>query len=445
MRDARSRASCATSRRFPSPRRSGCSARRRCSTSTPDEAPATKVTARRRCSTRSGAGASERVLRTRGAPRRAVARSARRAAVPRHLHRRRARAAAREGRAVPVAKSIVGARGHEVTPLQRVVIALQACVLVLNLDLALYDGFENVVVYPDEFVPGWEWEDEAGVVHRNDDAARRRGDGAGGPVVLSWPDVEAATDWDAAGMNLVIHEFAHKLDMRDGDANGCPPLPPEIRRAPGRRRCPRPTTTSPPASTRGEEHGDRPATRPRARASSSPCCRKCSSPSRCCCNAEYPAVYRLFAAFYRQDPGAHGGRAGRAAEATCRRTRALIVVSAAYPHAREAVPAPGERAPIHRGESDEAFAIVTLAAATLFAAGSAFACHCPQDMAKIDAALAKNPKLTDAADGRSQEAARRRRDAAQGRQASGVARRARQGEEDAERAVAQAPRSRRFS
>jgi Mlc titration factor MtfA (ptsG expression regulator) len=67
------------------------------------------------------------------------------------------------------AKSIVGARGHVVTPLQRVIIAIQACVLVLNLDLAYYDGWENVIVYPDEFVPGWEYEDEAGVVHRNVD------------------------------------------------------------------------------------------------------------------------------------------------------------------------------------------------------------------------------------------------------------------------------------
>ena len=37
-----------------------------------------------------------------------------------------------------------------------------------------------------------------------------------------------------------------------------------------------------------------------------------------------------------------------------------------------------------------------LARAALAAAGSAFAFHCPADMAKIDAALAKNPKLTDA-------------------------------------------------
>jgi Mlc titration factor MtfA (ptsG expression regulator) len=122
------------------------------------------------------------------------------------------------------AKSVVGAGGHDVSPLQRVVIAIQACVLVLNLDLSLYDGFENVIVYPDEFVPGWEWEDEAGVVHRNADPLAGEAM-PGGPVVLSWPDVEASADWEACGMNLVIHEFAHKIDMRSGDANGCPPLP----------------------------------------------------------------------------------------------------------------------------------------------------------------------------------------------------------------------------
>ena len=126
------------------------------------------------------------------------------------------------------AKSIVGAQGHDVTPLQRTIIAVQACVVVLELDLALYDGFENIVVYPGEFVPGWEYEDEYGVVHRQDDALA--GEAMhGGPVILSWPDVAASTDWDAAQMNLVIHEFAHKIDMVDGDANGCPPMPEGLR------------------------------------------------------------------------------------------------------------------------------------------------------------------------------------------------------------------------
>jgi MtfA peptidase len=121
-------------------------------------------------------------------------------------------------------KAIVGAGGHEVTPLQRVVIALQACVLILNLDLSWYDDFESVIVYPDEFVPGWEWQDEAGIIHRQESALAGEAMPRG-PVILSWPDVEASADWEATGMNLVIHEFAHKLDMRSGEANGCPPLP----------------------------------------------------------------------------------------------------------------------------------------------------------------------------------------------------------------------------
>jgi Mlc titration factor MtfA (ptsG expression regulator) len=124
-------------------------------------------------------------------------------------------------------KSIVGAGGHEVTALQRVIIALQACLLVLNLDLALYDGFENVIVYPGEFRPVREWEDEDGVVHQSDEPLAGEAMPQG-PVVLSWPDVAASADWQTAGMNLVIHEFAHKIDMQKGEADGCPPLPPAM-------------------------------------------------------------------------------------------------------------------------------------------------------------------------------------------------------------------------
>jgi len=40
------------------------------------------------------------------------------------------------------------------------------------------------------------------------------------------------------------------------------------------------------------------------------------------------------------------------------------------------------------------FRLPALFAALMFASASAFAFHCPADMKKIDAALAKNPKLT---------------------------------------------------
>ena len=125
-------------------------------------------------------------------------------------------------------KSIVGAAEFAVTPLMRVLIALQACAPALWLDEDCYDGWESVVVYPDEFIIAREYEDEAGVVHRQRE--QLAGESMpGGPVVLSWSDVEAGADWDSAGMNLVIHEFAHKLDMRNGDANGCPPLSADMR------------------------------------------------------------------------------------------------------------------------------------------------------------------------------------------------------------------------
>jgi MtfA peptidase len=47
----------------------------------------------------------------------------------------------------------------------------------------------------------------------------------GGPVMLSWRDVEGAGVSAADGYNVVIHEFVHKLDLRDGRPDGCPPLP----------------------------------------------------------------------------------------------------------------------------------------------------------------------------------------------------------------------------
>jgi Mlc titration factor MtfA (ptsG expression regulator) len=120
-------------------------------------------------------------------------------------------------------KGIVGANDFDVTPLMRVVIAIQACVLVLKLPADSYAGWSNVVVYPDEFRPKIEYEDEHGVVHlREHEIAGEAWDG--GPVLLSWADVERSADFETAGMNLVIHEFAHKLDMRNGAADGIPVL-----------------------------------------------------------------------------------------------------------------------------------------------------------------------------------------------------------------------------
>jgi hypothetical protein len=122
-------------------------------------------------------------------------------------------------------KQFVGTHDLDVTPLMRVQVAAQACILVLELGLEWYDGWGDIIVYPAQFVPEREVVDEAGVVHVVRDPMAGEA-WLGGPVILSYEDVALAGDEEArvAGYNVVIHEFAHKLDMRSGEPNGCPPL-----------------------------------------------------------------------------------------------------------------------------------------------------------------------------------------------------------------------------
>lgn len=117
-------------------------------------------------------------------------------------------------------KSVHGAGGLVLEPAMPLMIAAQACVLILNLDDDYYAGWQEVIVYPDEFVPRHQYVDEAGVVHTED--APRMGEAwLDGPVILSWADVAPRA---GGGVNVVIHEFAHKLDMLNGDTDGFPPL-----------------------------------------------------------------------------------------------------------------------------------------------------------------------------------------------------------------------------
>jgi MtfA peptidase len=117
-------------------------------------------------------------------------------------------------------KQFAGAHGIEVTDEMRVAIAAQACLPILELGLDWYAGWHGIVVYPGDFRVRRSEVDEAGVVHEwNDDLAGEAM--PGGPVVISWD--AAAHDLH---MNVVIHEFAHKLDMLNGPADGRPPLHP---------------------------------------------------------------------------------------------------------------------------------------------------------------------------------------------------------------------------
>ncbi len=116
-------------------------------------------------------------------------------------------------------KQMCGAQGLALHADMQLSIALQACLPVLNLGLDWYRGWLGIVVYPGDFVIPRAEMDEYGVVHEFDDAVLGEA-WEHGPVLLSWFEETEALD----GISIVIHEFAHKLDMRNGIADGLPPL-----------------------------------------------------------------------------------------------------------------------------------------------------------------------------------------------------------------------------
>jgi Mlc titration factor MtfA (ptsG expression regulator) len=122
-------------------------------------------------------------------------------------------------------KTFVGAAGFDIDELMRIQIAAQACILILELDLDYYDGWREIIVYPGQFAKTHDVMDEFGVVHTTRDPLAGEA-WLGGPVVLSHADVAQTEDAidRGDGYNVVIHEFAHKLDMLNGEANGYPPL-----------------------------------------------------------------------------------------------------------------------------------------------------------------------------------------------------------------------------
>ncbi len=122
--------------------------------------------------------------------------------------------------------------GLRLTDAMVVAIAAQAVLPVLRLGLARYARFVGIVVHPDLVLARREVADEDGVVHSYEEALAGEAM-EGGPVMLSWRDVRAAgvrasdsaKDAATTAYNVVIHEFAHVLDMEDGVANGMPRLP----------------------------------------------------------------------------------------------------------------------------------------------------------------------------------------------------------------------------
>ena len=83
------------------------------------------------------------------------------------------------------------------------------------------------MIYPGAFRVNRDMQDEYGLVHQDENVLSGEA-WVQGPVILSWEDVERDSFSLQPGQHVVLHEFAHKLDMLNGRANGMPPLHPNM-------------------------------------------------------------------------------------------------------------------------------------------------------------------------------------------------------------------------
>ncbi|MEW6601842.1 MAG: M90 family metallopeptidase [Nitrospirota bacterium] len=117
-----------------------------------------------------------------------------------------------------------GCGGLELTDEIRVTIAAQACLLQLGLPHDYYRNVQSILVYPSTVVPP---ERRPGVFENVSGPIAVPVPLLGqafsqGPVVLVWDAVYHGARHPEQGHNVVYHEFAHKLDMLDGAADGTP-------------------------------------------------------------------------------------------------------------------------------------------------------------------------------------------------------------------------------
>jgi hypothetical protein len=118
-------------------------------------------------------------------------------------------------------KPFIGCNGLVVTEEMRVLVAAQACLLILNRPTDYFPRLTQVLLYPSAYWVQRREGDGSGVQHERREA--RSGESwVLGQVILSWPDVLQGAADPGDGQNLVIHEFAHQLDQERGRATGAP-------------------------------------------------------------------------------------------------------------------------------------------------------------------------------------------------------------------------------
>jgi Mlc titration factor MtfA (ptsG expression regulator) len=133
-------------------------------------------------------------------------------------------------------KKFEGCGGQAMTEEIRITIAAQACRLLLHRDIdrpigqtKVYPGLYSILVYPSHYNTHSQ-QHEGRVITENYQS--RWGESWNrGAVVLAWDAIEGASHILGEGHNLVLHEFAHQLDVQSGEADGVPLLQGRLRHA----------------------------------------------------------------------------------------------------------------------------------------------------------------------------------------------------------------------
>jgi Mlc titration factor MtfA (ptsG expression regulator) len=130
------------------------------------------------------------------------------------------------GEHLVVTKRWEAANGFDMTDEVVVTIAMQAAVLILGLDVDYFSKVTSIIVHPTTFsIPGPRATDIRGMLDSGARPLLGEAHHDRGPILLAWDQVRSGARHRGRGHNVVLHEFAHKMDMLDGVVDGTPLMP----------------------------------------------------------------------------------------------------------------------------------------------------------------------------------------------------------------------------
>lgn len=121
-------------------------------------------------------------------------------------------------------KNWEGCGGLVIQDEHRVTIAAHASRLTLGFEEDYWDDVQSILVYPTPYIAPTQEPIGSGLVLEGE--SDRVGEAwYRGPIVLAWSDISDCCEPSLNPSNVILHEFAHQLDYRNGsDADGIPPM-----------------------------------------------------------------------------------------------------------------------------------------------------------------------------------------------------------------------------